>query len=318
MFSKGRSMKSCKAVAYLIEVRKLNAKSTENLTFKNFNGSDTLRSALEAIILRSAKYQNLPLYEKLFKIELVKNNAGPIVGRFLAGDYGQSGELVEATNGSLAYKRKKSEAFLEPFFFHIEVPDNEKRGIVCLQQTGLNGVKGLFEAAVIGVFANLYPDYRLHLRQLTVADTLSQMLKNGFVEEIIVEKHEIPADIADRFGGNKQSYPGKFVYSIQPKTGFLGSGIFKKDGLVAFANGKRDLKDVFQFDDNGFDVVKTKIRIGDETKIVNLTKPNAISCSYDISDYVTIGQDGYPTFQSLQSEFQKIVTDLAKRGGIKI
>lgn len=311
-------MKSCRAVAYLIEVRKLNAKSTDNLRFKDFNGADSLRTVLQKILLKYAKYQNLKLHEKLFKIELIKNNAGPLVGRFMAGDYGQAGEIIEATNGSIAYKKKKSEALPEPFFFHIALPDNEKRGIVCLQQTGLGGVKGLFETAVVGVFEKQYPEYRLHVRQLTVADTLSQLLKNGLVEEVIVEKHEIPADIADRFGGQHKAYPGKFVYSIQPKTAFLKSGMFKKDGLLAFAKGKKNLEDVFEFDDHGFDVVKTKIRVGDEIKTVNLTKPDSISSSYDISKDVVIGGDGYPTLASLQSEFNKIVVDLAKRGGIKL
>ncbi|MCR9238195.1 MAG: hypothetical protein NXI17_16115 [Alphaproteobacteria bacterium] len=311
-------MKSCRAVAYLIEVRKLRSKSSENLRFGDFDGVNSLRAVISGILNKYSKYQKLNIHEKLFKIELNKSNSGPLVGRFMSGDYGQAGEIIEATNGKTAHKMKKSEALSEPFCFHIAVPDSEKRGIVCLQQTGLAGVKGIFETAVVGLFETQHPNYRLHVRQLTVSDTLSQLLNNGSVEEIIVEKHEIPSDIADRFGAGNKSYPGKFVYSIQPKTGILAPNILKKDGLIAFAKGERKLEDVFEFDDNGFDVVKTKIRIGEEIKMVNLTKPDSISSSFDISNDVVIGPDGYPTPKSLEVEFNKIVTDLARRGGIRL
>lgn len=311
-------MKSCKAVAYLVEVRKLNARANDNLLFKNFNGAVSLRDALVGILGKYPKYMNFAMYERLFKIDFKPTPSGPLVGRIFSGQYGQAGEIVDAATGATTYSKKIGEALPDPFYFHIAVPDKEKRGIVCLQQSGLSGVKGLFETAVVGVFSTLYPDYRLHIRQLTVADALSDMLKDGLVEEVIVEKHEIPADIADRFGGQKKAYPGKFVYSIQPKTGFLHGGIFKKDGLIAYAKGEKKLEDVFEFDDFGFDVVKTKIRIGDDIRTINLTKPDLINSSFDITDDVVYGADGHPTTASLASEFHKIVEGLAKKGGISL
>ncbi|WP_156134136.1 hypothetical protein [Ensifer sp. ZNC0028] len=306
-------MKTCKVVAYLVEVRKLHAKSADNLKFGNFNGAETLRAALQKILGGYAKYSNLKLYEKTFKVDLHPANNGPLTGLFMSGDYGQAGDIVDTTSGSVAYKKKRTEALPEPFFFYMAVPDHEQRGVLCLQQAGLVGVKGLFETTVAGVFSQKYPEYRLHIRQMTVADMLSEYLKSGAVEEIIVEKHEIPSDIADRFGGVKKAYPGKFTYTIQAK-----AGLFKKDGLIAFAKGQKELSDVFEFDDHGFDVVKTKIRIGNETKTLNLTRPDSISSSFDITGDVALGADGYPTVDSLKKEFEKIASDLAKRGGIKL
>lgn len=306
-------MKRCKAVAYLIEVRKLNARSNSNLQFGKFDGAQNLRAVLQKILARYPKYAALKLYEKIFKIDLDLGNIGPLTGLIMSGDYGQAADIIDSTNGAVSYKKKKTESLAEPFFFYVAVPDHETRGIVVLQQSGLSGVKGLFEGAVVGIFHTLYPEYRLHVRQLTIADTLAQYLKTGSVEEIIVEKHEIPADIADLYGGQKKVYPGKFTQSIKSD-----AGLFKKDGLISFAKGERKLEDVFQFDDHGFDVVKAKIRVGNEIKPVNLTKPDSISMSIDITEDIEFDAEGHPTRASLKREFEKVATELAKRGGIKL
>jgi hypothetical protein len=145
-------------------------------------------------------------------------------------------------------------------------------------------------------------------------DALADYLKRGVVEEIIVEKHEIPADIADRFGGANKPQPGKFIYTVRPSD----SKMFRRDGLLAFSRGEKPLSDAFTFDEHGFDVVKTKVSVGGELKTINLTKPESISSSFDITDDVKIGPKGFPTADSLKNEFCKIVTELAKRGGIEL
>lgn len=297
----------------MVEVRKLNARSSDNLNFGTFEGNQALRTVLQRILRKYPKYAAVKLHDKIFKIDLDRGNTGPLTGLIMSGDYGQAGDIIDSTNGDVAYKKKKTESLAEPFFFHIAVPDHESRGIVVLQQTGLQGVKGLFETAVVGVFENQYPEFRLHVRQLTIADTLAEYLKTGDVEELIVEKHEIPADIADLYGGKRKVYPGKFIQIIKSD-----AGLFKKDGLIAFAKGKKKIEEVFEFDDHGFDVVKAKIRVGDELKSVNLTKPDSISMSVDITEYVKLGTDGHPTRDSLKREFEKIAKDLARRGGIQL
>ncbi|RUX11188.1 hypothetical protein EOA27_21945 [Mesorhizobium sp. M2A.F.Ca.ET.037.01.1.1] len=104
-----------------------------------------------------------------------------------------------------------------------------------------------------------------------------------------------------------------FSYSVRPS-----NGLFKKDGLIAFANGQKELDDVFEFGEHGFDVVTTKIRVGGEIRKINLTKPNSINSSFDITDDVKFGPDGHPTRDSLAKEFKEIVAEIAKRGGIML
>lgn len=302
------------AHAYLVEVRELNARSTDNLKFGKFDGKTSLRNVIRDILSGWSNYAKVPAFQRVFMVEKAWGNTGPLVGVIKAGEYGTEGEIVSSVDGSIKYRKGKTEASPDQFYFHLELPDDGKRGILCLQQTGLHGVKGLFESIVTGEFEKKHPSHRLHIRGLTMADALQDYLKRGSVEEVIVEKHEIPADIADKFGGQNKAYPGKFTYSIKPSS----SSLFNRKGLIAYSRGEKTLDDVFSFDEHGFDVVKTKVNVGGEVKVVNLTRPDKISSSVDLTNDLTYGADGHPSLVSLKREFEKVVKGFSERGGIKL
>src|SRR5690606_32312545 len=125
--------------------------------------------------------QTTPAFKRVLKVEKAWGNTGPLTGIVKAGEYGTEGEIVSSLDGGVKYRRGKAEASPERFFFHLELPDHERRGILCLQQTGLSGIKGLFESIIAGGFEKKYPDYRIHFRSLTMADAMQQYLSRGTV-----------------------------------------------------------------------------------------------------------------------------------------
>ncbi|AZO35528.1 hypothetical protein EOA27_21950 [Mesorhizobium sp. M2A.F.Ca.ET.037.01.1.1] len=175
-------MPRCKVVAYLVEVRKLNASSKQNLKFGSFDGTADLRDTILKYLQKMVTYSKVAHFQKTFKVVLDKPaNTGALTGMVFAGDYGQASDIIDADSGKTTYKKKKTESLPSPFYFHLELPPNETRGILCLQQSGLNGVKSLFEGAIAGQLQKYYPDYRLHVRSMTLADALKEYLKTGSV-----------------------------------------------------------------------------------------------------------------------------------------
>lgn len=302
------------AHVYLVEVRELRARSSDNRQFGKFDGKTSLRTALSNILAKWSSFRKVPTFKRVFEIEKTWGNTGPLTGIIKAGEYGRSGEIVSSVDGKITYRTSTDEAAPDRFYFHLSVPDHAKKGILCLQQTGLHGVKGLFESIVQGEFESKFPSYRLHIRSLTMADALEHYLKRGRVEEVIVEKHEIPADIADKFGGQNKVYSGKFTYSVKPSS----SALFNRKGLLAYARGEEKLEDVFDLDEHGFDVVKTKVSIDGELKTINLTRPEQMNSSVDLTSDLKYGLDGHPTDASLKAEFNKVAKGFADRGGIKL
>lgn len=310
----GIAMRRYGAEAYLVEVRPLNGRSKSNLAFGKFDGSSDLSQVLRTILQKYASYQSIPVLQRAFKVTLSKSTTYVISGFYSMGEYGTESDIINTTNGTASYKKKKHETDPTPFYFQLHLPPAETRGVLCIGKWGHNGVKTLLQLALSGPFEANYPNLRLHVRPLSVSDALQDYLKRGMVEEIIVEKYEIPADIADKFLGHRKTYNGVFSYSIKPKS----RSLLKKPGLIAFAKGDQKLEDIYDFGDTGFDTVKVKIDINGKTKLVNLTKLDSISSTYDLTEDVTLGPDGYPTEASLAGEFADIVANLAKRGGIAL
>ncbi|MEJ0012344.1 MAG: hypothetical protein WDM94_06875 [Bauldia sp.] len=266
------------------------------------------------MIGKYSKYTNIPLLQRSFKIDLSKLNGYAISGFISMGDYGTESEIINTVTGSASYKKKKNETDPTPFYFQLHLPSKEDRGILCMQKWGLSGVKSLFQDVISSVFQANYPNLRLHIRPLTVSDALQHYIGKGLVQEIIVEKSEIPSDIADKFMGQRKAFEGVFSYSIKPKS----RSVLKRPGLIAFAKGTEKLENVYDFGDTGFDTVKVVVEINGNAKTLNLTKPDTISSTFDLTEEVALGPNGYPLESSLASQFSSIVGDLAKRGGISL
>ncbi len=307
-------MRRCGAEAYLVEVRPLNGRQNSNLTFGKFDGTADLATVLRKLIGKYSKYTNIPLLQRSFKIDLSKLNGYAISGFISMGDYGTESEIINTVTGSASYKKKKNETDPTPFYFQLHLPSKEDRGILCMQKWGLSGVKSLFQDVISSVFQANYPNLRLHIRPLTVSDALQHYIGKGLVQEIIVEKSEIPSDIADKFMGQRKAFEGVFSYSIKPKS----RSVLKRPGLIAFAKGTEKLENVYDFGDTGFDTVKVVVEINGNAKTLNLTKPDTISSTFDLTEEVALGPNGYPLESSLASQFSSIVGDLAKRGGISL
>lgn len=305
--------KRCKVTGYLLNVRKLNSRGDGEVLGK-FNGGDDLADVLKKLIQSNSKNTKHKIFGKAYRFQLDSTNNRALSGYVYSGDYGAESEIYDTDADAVSYNKKKTDADLHPLYFYIATNDKERSGIICFEQFGLSGIKSIFEATIGQQFAIKYPEYRIHIRSLTIADALPEYLNNGLVEELIVEKHEIPADVADKVSGKKNVTQGTFSYSIRPSS----PAFFNKPGLLAYAKGEAGAADDFDIYNQGFDVIKTKIRVGETTKTFDLSKPDVLAMSVDITNHVKFGDNGHPTTDSLRTEFEAVAKELAKRGNIKL
>lgn len=305
--------KRCKVTGYLLSVRKLNARGPCEI-LGSFNGAEDVAIVLKKLIQKNSRNIKHKVFGKAYRFELDNTNDRSLSGHIYSGDYGAESEIYDTEADKISYKKKKNDADLHPLYFYIATNVSEIAGIICFEQFGLSGIKSIFEATIGSQFAILYPEYRLHIRSLTIADALQGYLNKGLVEELIIEKHEIPADVADKVSGKKSVSQGIFSYSIKPSS----PAFFNKSGLIAYAKGESSAATDFDIDNHGFDRIKTKIRVGDTAKTFDLSKPDVLAMSVDITADVKFGDNGHPTTDSLRREFEVVAKDLAKRGNIKL
>lgn len=305
-------MKKVKIVSYFVTIKALRKHHAPNLRLGSFDGGTSALAVVQAQLSKHANFSTLRMLQKAFRIDLQPPTPGAIRGVIWVGDYGFSGDIIDTATGQVTYTKKAEEAGPEPFYFHLALPDNETRGILCLQQLGNVGAKSILDNSMLLKFNAAFPDYRMHVKNLSLADELEEHLKNGAIEEVTAEKHEIPADVADQLSGKKVVREGIISFSVRPKD----HGFFKRSGLLAYARGEAPIADVIGVGDIEFDEVTAVARVGNTTKKLILSRPDRLGMSFDISDQVVTGPDGYPTVDSVRQQVDAIMVELAKRGGI--
>lgn len=307
-------MKKIKIVCYLVTIRPLRKHNADNLVLGKFDKGTSALDVVNSQLAKHRKYSKLKIQQKAFKIDLLKPEGNSVRGTIWVGDYGFSNDIIDTDTGDVTYKKKAGEAGPEPFYFHLVLPPKETRGILCLQQLGNVGAKSILDAAMVSTFSAAFPDYRMHVKNLSLADELEEHLKNGEIEEVTAEKHEIPADLADKLSGKKVVRQGTVSFTVKPKD----PGFFKRSGLLAYARGEGTIRDVIDVGDIEFDEVTATANVRGSTKKLILSRPDRLGMSFDITEEVETGANGYPTVDSLRQEVDAIVTELAKRGGIRL
>ena len=308
-------MKACMLDAYLIQVRKVRTrKATGALEMGQFDGSTNLGDVLHQIGKKLGSYRKIDFLQRSFCIKNLKKSGDVITGILNVGEYGLACDVIDITDGTVKYSKKKHEIVPAPYFFMFVLPSKGKCGLLCLQRFGVNGVKGIMEWVFGGMFQKNFTDYTIDIMNVVPAELMREFVANGAVQEISVLKHEIPADIAQKFGGSHKRYEGIVEYTIRPRD----KSLFKKSGLMTYVDGTKPLEQIFDFADFEYDTVKAKVDIGGRERIVDLTRPSRFNATFDVTDDVTEGKDGYPTVDSLEQVFFKMARSLGKRVGIVI
>jgi hypothetical protein len=301
-----------RVASYFLTVTKHRDSKRSLVPLSKFDGATDLFNVLLNIVSSYSVHRNLSLVQKTFQIKTTPTNSRAISGFANIGTYGRASSLIDAPSGKITYNKKRNESDPQPFYFHLAVPIKGDKAILCIQETGIYGVKGLVEDVLCEEFTTLYPDFHLNISSLLLADELEAQLKSNLITEVVMERHEISGDIADRLGNGKKPVPGIVRTTICP----TDKSFFKKSGLISIVRQKQ--KGSFTFMSEQYDDIVAVARIGNSSRSLRLSKSDGFAAYIDITDNVMIGVDGYPTEASLKTEFVGIVGELAKRSGIKI
>jgi hypothetical protein len=305
-------MDSCIAEVYIIEIRRKNEKSF--LNFGRFDGVSDFDDAIRGLGKKLKPFQEMDLLKRAISVDLDPGNSTRVSGYLWVGSIGTETDIVDVKSGAVAHRKKRYEADTYPHYFQMSLPKKGSRGILCLQQVGVHGVKSLFERAVFSRFQEFYPDYRIQMKSITLPGELANLIQKGIIQEIIVEKHEIPSDIADKVGGAQQKYEGKMSLSIRPSS----KDLFNGNALLALSRGEGDLLQNFDVFGTGFDVVRSTIEFDGRKRKVNLSKGASLATSFDLTDDLDFDTNGIPLKKSIAKEFEAIILEVSKRGGIRI
>lgn len=298
---------------YGIEIKRLGNPSGLPELLGAFGGKHNAQSAFVAMLKDIGNHKKLDGLAKTISVEFSEKNSNIIFGVMNVGEYGYESSIIDADSGITAYKKKKTDADSVPYSFYLALPPSSRQGFLMLPRYGGDGIRTVVGGLIAGMFSSDFPEYRLHIKPIVAAEYIRDVFNRGQIEEIAIEKNEIPSDIADIFGG-KCGVPGKVKIIVNPSD----KKLFKKDGIVSILTNSSDIASVFNIQNQDQTEIKVKLQVDGGERTIRLNNPGRLHAYYDITDTVPIGFDGYPERVALIREMETLTRDLAARVGIQI
>ncbi len=165
-------------------------------------------------------------------------------------------------------------------------------------------------------FHQYYPGIVVSVNPLVPAQLLNQYLESGRIIKIRFIRFSIPADIADAYDIDGQAEEGgssEYIVSAR-RNGRLPL----VSRIREFLDGKRKLNSLIELQNFEYDSVKVEVNIGGTRRTLDLSDLSKLRPYYDISSGVKIGDNGHPTYTSIDAIARTLTNDLLASMGLSV
>lgn len=232
---------------------------------------------------------------------------GPCISGIIeSGAYGTEESIIDHKTGNVRYQKKKDDAPMVPFYFCFYIPRHSRRGYLVLERIGNNGIFTMLRDVLI--------------KEIGLQQTYSHVMK---IEPFVV-KSVLDDNISSMIGQNKVYLRGvkstAFAAGV-PMQGLVGQNSIDAEIVLSFRPGGTDavrklFKSLLGREDKRRLVVDNiecqdvafQVKIGDRDRKVSICNLNNIGTNLDITREIRIGPDGYPVFESLEKEANRLIS----------
>lgn len=262
--------------------------------------------------------------KKIWKLQYlsVSSENGDISGIIGVGEGGLREDIVNLTTLHVDYQKQPNQAGLRNYYFLIHIPPKSKTGFILLQRFKNQGIQSIFGDISREIMTTSLPRYQLLFDNIFSKEYFQRIRKQWFPKEVrVIQKITAPpsGDIADfgeedfidkttvstttvehvlkiKYGGRtREAVETIFKYAINLKQ--IPNNVLSNIGI----SGNYERYNLVVREKSPHENVKDRertIKLGniDETEyeIEKMMLPYR-----DITDSVTLDDDGYPTFESI-------------------
>lgn len=275
-------------------------------------GVDFLHVAQQYIRDRTHQYSLDQPARKLMRVAHSQNSFRRISGTIETGEYGYRADLYNVATSAVSYQRNTEEAEMLPFYFLVYIPQQQDEAVLMLFRRAQRGIRTILLQDFQTYFNPLYPNTALEINPL-VPQSIIDELSRGRITKIRLIKYVIPTDIADALnsGGHLET-PGTLEMSVRAGR----NGSWPVLGNVRdVLEGRRGASRFLELDGFEYDNAKVEFDIGGKTRTVDLSDIMKLRSLVDISNDVTVGQDGHPVFNSVDVIANNLLRDVLQDMG---
>lgn len=247
--------------------------------------------------------------ERSYYLEPLENyGIGSLRGHVHYGTFGFESRIKKQRSKQIAYARKSSDVEEIPLYFDIWCPADENFAIVALQSFGGRSCVHLVLHDMQKRFEGQNSGFRLHANKLLGNDSPQTLFADAPVKKLTLIRHNAHSDRFTSYRPGRPPRPIDIEVSYKAKRGGAlgvlrdmgGSLTEKENGIIIFEGGE-------------FDEATAEVLVGKRRRPVGLIGPNSETGTIDVSESVTYGSNGHPTFASIRKQSNLIIQDLYKR-----
>jgi hypothetical protein len=234
----------------------------------------------------------------------VATNAPVLSGIFRTGDYGYEADIVDANTFDVSYRRTVDDAQLTPFYFQAYLPDDAEQGFLLLQKFGVLSPKTTFRNDWFSFIAEqpFFEDEPLvlEINPILSPDWAERWVRDGRVTSITLVRTELSADLVEYVTGQNLPVPeireAQLRIQLQRNEGF---GNAWKDKFLEAMNGGSTVRELFEVPSFEPDTARLTVVVDGSERVIDVSDESRVRTYFNITDQVEQGDDGHPTFDSI-------------------
>lgn len=243
-------------------------------------------------------------------------NKSMVSGIVHAGEYGfiSSGYNIKKQTNS--YTRTVDDSDEIPFYFCFYIQKDAKRGILILERFGNTGVRKPLTNPLIDKFNNEFPDYKMKINPLAIADVLAEFLKSDYCTEITLIQSTMPSDYAQKIRWYRTVQKGKKKSKEQCGTLELTIKANRNWRILGLKKSINDIQrkdlpisSLIELPNFEYDNAAVTLESNGRKKKFLLSKDNHARTFLDITDKCK-RQGGHPIYEDVHKEAVELITEL--------
>lgn len=235
-------------------------------------------------------------------------------GVIMYGEAGTSEPVVNVQNGKFRYTKKKDDAPLKPFFFKFYIPENALVGFFIVENIGSSGISSIIQRKLLNFYKKKDNDAVLKIQPIGISELADSALeKSQGVKKIILRGiSNSNFNLSQLAGDNVTNKDCTIDYVIKAKGSLFQKRLFNK-----LRSTKNETTSLYEIDGNNFADISVTMNIDGRERTLSVGQFSKLGTSIDITDKIKKGEDGYPTYKSLDEQAMILISLINKQYGIK-
>lgn len=194
-------------------------------------------------------------------------------------------------------------------------PAGEYKGVLIVQRFKQHGIYELLSEYVDLMFKGEFNKvYRLEKNVLTNSDILNKMIQDAQIREVSFIQTEWSDDLADEIHLLPKEKRGSIKVSISAAR---NSVIPLKKKIKKLFSGELNPNQIIELENAGFNIspdeVKVDLYLNGRSRTISYSDSYSLRSVFDITDDVEFGENGHPTFSSVDEHSLDILETMSKQ-----